>query len=247
MNCIHYYGYTEKGGRAYNEDAYCAAESQGIYLFVVADGLGGIEAGEVAANLAINSLRSIFFASPKTFDLIDAIQIVNEQILDQQDILNNLMKTTIAAVLIKNNTIYCAHVGDTRIYLFDNNSIVYQSIDHSASQTAVAKGIIKQSAIRNHEERNILTQALGTELQLKIDCHEYNVNNVSAILLCSDGFWQYVFENEMLDTLQTSKTNIEWLSQMRHLLQFRVNGKNDNNTAIVAMKKEISSPKDDYN
>lgn len=230
-----YSSYSDVGGRANNEDAYLAVENNGDYLFVVADGLGGLDAGEVASGIATDTLKHLFLSDPGRFDLVGAIGTANESILDCQAVQGKKMKTTIAAVFIRDGIVSCAHVGDSRIYLFDRGEIVYQSTDHSVSQMAVYAGEITRSEIRQHVDRNKLTRALGAESTLKIECQEFSLRDISAILLCSDGFWEYIFEKEMTSLLSVARTPAHWIEEMRKLLALRVNGKNDNNTAVAAI------------
>ena len=229
-----YSSYSDVGGRPNNEDAYLAVENNGDSLFVVADGLGGLDAGEVASGIATSALKQLFLADPGRFDLLDAIRIANEGILNCQASQGKKMKTTIAAVLIRDGVVSCAHVGDSRIYLFNRGGIVYQSTDHSVSQMAVYAGEITRAEIRQHVDRNKLTRALGAESTLKIEYQEFPLRDVAAILLCSDGFWEYIYEKEMTSLLSVAGTPARWIEEMRKLLSLRVSGKNDNNTAVAA-------------
>lgn len=131
----------------------------------------------------------------------------------------------------------CANVGDSRTYVFRNKDIVFQSIDHSASQMAVHLGKIRKEAIRNHEDWNVLTRAVGALEELKVDIVKINPNKYDSILLCTDGFWEYILENEMCEALDISETPDSWLFKMRKLLEHRIPVRNDNNTAIAVMKR----------
>ena len=235
MKRVDFSSYSDVGGRGNNEDACLAIESEGAYLFAVADGLGGVEAGEVASGIVISTLRQIFLSDARRFDLVDSLRIANELILDCQENQSKKMKTTIAAVYLQDGIISCAHVGDSRIYLFRNDRIVYQSTDHSVSQMAVYAGEITAPEIRRHVDRNKLTRALGVESELKIELKEFLADDVTALLLCSDGFWEYVYEEEMSALLSAATTPDQWIEEMRKLLSLRVNGNNDNNTAVAAV------------
>ena len=147
------------------------------------------------------------------------------------------MKTTVVAVHISESNIKVANVGDSRAYLFSDCSILYQTVDHSASQMAVNIGEITSDQIRNHEDRNILTRALGVSENVKVDIEEFDVDGIERIILCSDGFWEYVLETEMCETAKSSKNPDVWLFKMREKHAQRVSKGNDNNTAIVVMRK----------
>jgi serine/threonine protein phosphatase PrpC len=113
------------------------------------------------------------------------------------------------------------------------------TIDHSVPQQAVLAGEITQAEIRHHKDRNKLIRALGQKGDVKADISEFE--DVSegnhAFLLCTDGFWEYVEENDMMQTLAESPNPVIWINKMTELLQQRVNGKNDNNTAVAVWIK----------
>lgn len=210
-------------------------EINGSYLFAVADGLGGFEAGEIAAKIAVEEMRNQFLLDPGTFDLKKSIMTANSIIIDLQKKTSKNMRTTIAALHINGDTLHCAHVGDSRIYIFNNDSIIYQSIDHSVSQVAVQNGEINSDQIRKHSDRNKLTRALGNDEIVVVEVKSFDMQEVNAVIICSDGFWEYVYEKEMTDLLIGTKDTEQWLVEMRKLLQMRIPFKNDNNTAIAAI------------
>lgn len=114
---------------------------------------------------------------------------------------------------------------------------MYQSVDHSASQMAVSIGEITADQIRNHEDRNVLTRALGVSENIKVDVVSVPCSQVDAMILCTDGFWEYVYEEDMLKTLSSSKNPDVWLYKMREILCKNIPLNNDNNTAIIIMKR----------
>lgn len=231
-----YSAYSNVGGRGNNEDAVLVEETGTAALFVVADGVGGVEAGELASNAAIEELRGQFLFEPNAFDLTGAIMAANLQVLSLQEQTKKKMKTTIAVVLVTQDTVQCAHVGDTRIYLFSKGEIRYQSMDHSVSQMAVLAGEITTDEIRQHKDRNKLLRALGASDELTVDVKTFPREEIDGLLMCTDGFWEYVLEDELLSTRAAASASDEWLAAMRGILQERVKEKanNDNNTAIAA-------------
>lgn len=230
--------YTDVGGRTLNEDSYLCLNGSNCNLFAVADGLGGHDRGEIASGIVVDELKKEFLASPKRFNSVDVISKANLRIIQEQRQKGSNMKTTIAMVYIDKDKTTIVHVGDTRIYAFNNAEIVYQSIDHSASQMAVAVGEIPSSKIRFHEDRNVLTRVLGASEELRIDVDVLQNNEYSALLLCSDGFWEYVVENEMCEALLQSVNPSDWLKKMRDILQKRTPSDNDNNTAVCIIVEE---------
>lgn len=230
--------YSDIGSRENNEDSLCAEREKDSYLFVVADGLGGHDCGEIASGIAIEEIKRQFKDNPTSFSLSDAICDANRLIIEKQKESDLKMKTTVVAIHISGQKLIVANVGDSRAYLFSEGSILYQTVDHSASQMAVNIGEITSDQIRNHEDRNILTRALGVSETVKVDIEEFDRDNIERMILCSDGFWEYVLEDEMCETAKSSKNPDVWLFKMREKHAQRVCKGNDNNTAIVVIRKE---------
>ena len=232
---IRFHSYTHVGGRPNNEDSYYAGQNGDLCLFVVADGLGGHDSGEVASAIAANELKDRFLREGCRFQIEEAILAANEKILETQRETGLNMKTTVTAVFVNGETTVVANVGDSRSYAFRGREIAFQSVDHSAAQMAVNVGEITPAEIRGHEDRNILTRALGASANVKIDLFELPASSYDSLLLCSDGFWEYVLEDEMIDTKEKAPYPSDWLNRMRNLLRKRVPEGHDNNTAIVVM------------
>lgn len=233
-----YSAYTNVGGRNNNEDYFEAAEANGCYLFVLCDGLGGLDAGEIASETAASEIKDQFLFDPKGFELKQAVLAANERILMKQRESGKNMKTTVTAVYIADGEIYCSHIGDSRIYMFDESGICYQSVDHSASQMAVFAGEITPEGIRTHPDRNVLTNALGAYSELNAEVKSFPADKAEAVLMCSDGFWEYVYEDEMADLLKKSNDPAEWIASMRAMMGQRIGKKNDNNTAVAVFLKK---------
>ncbi len=233
--------YTNMGGRADNEDALYACETDGDYLFIVADGLGGHECGELASNLAVSVIKRKFNEAHRDgqiFDAVNAIEEANREILLVQDKIDKTMKTTVTLVAIIGDEVILAHVGDSRIYAFDENGIIYQSLDHSASQMAVLAGEITPAQIRHHADRNVLMRALGAENRIKVDLTVKKVAEIDGFLLCSDGFWEYITEDEMCRERKAHASSGAqvWLEHMRDIVRENAPKNQDNNTAIAVVK-----------
>lgn len=228
--------YTDIGGRECNEDKAFCGHIDDRYLFVVADGLGGLADGQEAAKLVVETLREDFIKGKGVLDVSESLQCANERIIMAQAIRNSNMKTTAAVVHVGEEEVVFAHVGDSRIYAFGEDGILYQSKDHSAAQLAVDIGEACTDEIRSHEDRNMLTRALGSSKELRIEIRKMRKEAVEAILLCTDGFWEYVFEKEMGQELRESTSVNEWITQMRNYIGARCSGKNDNNTAVAAKR-----------
>ena len=188
--------YSDVGGRANNEDSYLSKKISNGYLFIVADGLGGHDDGEMASYSAVNSIKE-YLVNNEVGSVSEAICFANDKVVEMQAKHSSKMKTTIALVYVTESKAIIAHVGDSRVYAFKNGSIVHQTVDHSASQLAVSVGEIRPEDIRKHEDRNVLLRALGASDNVKVEVAEIGINDFDALLLCSDGFWEYVFEAEL--------------------------------------------------
>ncbi len=235
------YSYTNKGARDNNEDyfGYWTDNDEGV--FVVADGLGGHDCGEVASQLAVNYILKTTHNNLSLSDenLLGIMNNVNKEIIKCQNANahQKCMRTTIVAGFVKVNNFKYFNVGDSRLYYFKNGCLYIQSKDHSVSQLTVDLGEIPQEQIRFHDDRNKLLKVLGDtdNLNIKTIDDGITIENGDAFLLCSDGFWEYVFETEMELDLVKSSSPKEWCEFMTKRLLHRVTNNNDNFSAICAM------------
>lgn len=224
--------YSEIGGREDNQDKALATKLQNGYLFVVADGLGGHNGGAVASGIVIKTLEEYMKSTTIQVDSLEfVIKAANLEIIKNQVAYFSDMKTTIAAVCIDNDFIYISNVGDSRIYAFKNGELVFQSMDHSATQMAVLLGEITKDEMRTHADRNRLTRALGGSEQLTVEKQVFKKDDFDALLLCSDGFWEDVLEEDMCLFLKGAKSPEEWLNRMKRYICHTEN--HDNHTAIA--------------
>lgn len=234
------YAYTDVGGRKINEDSNYHQESATHNLYVVCDGLGGHDKGEVASALVASVFESRFNevvdANVETF-IGDSLQIAQDMLISEQIAQNAKedMKTTATAVLIRNDKIYRGYIGDSRIYVFNKNKVVEHTKDHSVPQMLVMAREIKEKDIRNHPDRNRLLKVMGIEWEEP----RYQIEPVmetkdcQAILMCSDGFWELIDEKQMCKLLKKSNSVEEWVTNMAEVVKKNGAGTNmDNNTAI---------------
>jgi len=234
-------GYISPGGREENEDATLLKRSGGVVIAAVADGLGGHGGGKIASEAALRSieadaerLRSLGEPSIR-----EACARANEAVLAAQTA-QVRMKTTLALALVSERALAFAHVGDSRAYCFRQDRIEYQSADHSVSQLAVLAGEIGPEQIRFHEDRNKVLRALGGAGGANPDIRliPEPLAPGDAVLLCTDGFWEYVTEREMLRALGLAKSAEEWLRRMTPLIRRRAKKGNDNNSAVAVLAEK---------
>ena len=238
---LFYHSYTNIGGRENNEDFALANIIDGNKSnFVLCDGLGGHKFGEVASEgickFIVDESKKISQYDERA--LLELLDSANSYLIDGQKLFPE-MRTTVVAAFIENGYMTYFNVGDSRLYYFKNGCLYTQSKDHTVSQISVAMGEIKLEEIRFHEDRNRLLKVLGNDESLNIKklSEPIKIEENDALLLCSDGFWEYVYETEMEADLVKSKTPKEWLDFMikRILLKELVN--NDNFTAIAVLLK----------
>ena len=231
--------YSETGGRPRNEDAVRQVlQGEDRLCLVVADGLGGHGGGEQASAAAAEVICEGWGGGADPEELEGLIREGHRKVLSLQT-RQCAMKTTVAALTLEPGRAVMAHVGDSRIYYFRDGGLVFQTRDHSAAQIGVMLGEITPDQIRFHEDRSRVLRALGQDGELKVDLHEEELPpGRHAFLLCSDGFWEYVLEQEMVDDLAVSGSPEEWLDKMRARLSARAPEDNDNNTAAAVWAEE---------
>lgn len=236
--------YTDQGGRKRNEDFVITTTEGDYYFAILADGLGGMGKGDRASQTAVAAILGCIEES--SGQEITGEMLYNWFILANREIVsmqteNCHMGSTLCVLCINEKTgkAIGIHVGDSRIYHFRNQSMEYCSFDHSVSRMAVESGEITMDQIRMHPDRNKLIRALGMESGLVCEVKEFTLDKASAdyFLLCSDGFWEYVIEKEMLDTIEGSDSAPKWLGRMRAVLDINKKPGNDNNTAVTVIVK----------
>ena len=222
--------YSALGNRKNNEDAVSVMKNAGGLLAIVADGLGGQDNGEYASWQAVNTLKeALSTQTVSTKALEEAIAEANRDICVLQSE-HPGAQTTIAVIWLGGAYAEAMHVGDTRIYQFRGDSILYQSVDHSVAQLSVMAGELRPEEIRTHRDRNKLFRALGDTQMPKIAKRRLDVQKGDRLLLCSDGFWEGIVEKEMLRLARLTTSAEAWLTKMREIAEPAAR---DNNTAIA--------------
>lgn len=246
--------YTCAAGHDVNEDSYLCAADKGI--FIVADGLGGHADGEKASMTAVDYIEENSFGGYTTERIYELMESANKEVLQN----GGGGKSTVAAAFIENGRLFYTNVGDSRVYIFRSGRIISQTKDHSVCQASVDMGMLSPDEIRGSEDRSRLLKVLGSEesLNIKKRYQPVKLQDKDAFLVCSDGFWEYVYENEMEADLLKSDSAELWLKYMlkRHIL--RAENKGDNYTAVCGIvhfdgteqfpdipDEEVSEPKTD--
>ncbi len=234
--------------REKNEDDFLCEPNLGIFL--VADGMGGHEAGEIASKIACSTIKEFVekinskqnkkvpFPYKKSFPfewniLLGAISLANGKIIkyaEQKRYLTG-MGTTIVAVLLYDSQASYAHVGDSRLYLFKNNILTLLTEDHSWVQEQIKLGNLTPEEAPYHPLKNVLTRALGGSSKLSIDIADTKIEKGDKFLLCSDGL-NSVVPDALIEEILEENEDIEKCTEI-FLEETLKRGAPDNITVVL--------------
>jgi PPM family protein phosphatase len=234
------YQSSRQGPRAYNQDRLAYSYSKDALLMVLADGMGGHRHGEVAAQLAVKTLTEAFqrlamptLPSPAKF-LTDHIQQVHdmiENVRQEKDYLES-PRTTIVAAIIQRNTLYCAHVGDSRLYHFRDGHLLFRTEDHSIVQSLYRKGLINKEEMATHPYRNKVYNCLGGDNTPQIDLSDkHDLQDGDIVMLCTDGIWNVMDDRTIRMILMSGPIN-ETVNHMLETAEKNSDHTGDNMSAI---------------
>lgn len=231
---------TDKGRtRNTNQDyVYCEENAVGSFpnLFIVADGMGGHNAGDTASRMCVEEVVSQIEQSTKVTPIgifEQAVAAANEKVF-QASLSDKALKgmgTTIVATVVFGDTAYIVNVGDSRLYVC-KNTFRQVTIDHSLVEEMVQSGKLHKEDMRTHPNKNIITRALGTNSEVKADCFEIEVDEGDVLLLCSDGL-SNMLEDERIERI--IKSNREDMSEAGKRLVQEANeaGGKDNISVVL--------------
>ena len=229
--------------RQSNEDSFSADDD----LFVVADGMGGHNAGEVASALAITTMKSGARSGvPGPAQFRELVQAANSAIYTASldDSAQAGMGTTVTAMTVlpgEEPRVMVANVGDSRTYLLRDGHLRRVSVDHSYVQELVNEGIITPEEARTHPRRNIVTRALGIDRTVNVDVFVQDVRTGDRLVLCSDGLVDEVSDADILTVLRQHTDPQECAEAL--VMVANTNGGRDNTTVIVVdIADDVSAP-----
>jgi PPM family protein phosphatase len=231
-----------------NEDAYRIEPSLGLY--VVSDGMGGEAHGELASNLAVETIIEHCQASledpaatsygelrpelsARTNRLAGAVFLANRRIYDagERNLEQRGMGATVVAAWFEGQRLSLAHVGDSRAYLLRAGALEQLTADHSLVAEQVRQGLLTPQQAESSELQNVLTRALGPHDEIGIDADEHTLMPSDTLLMCTDGVSRMVTDEEIASTLMTSLSAQQAADRLIDLAN--ENGGVDNSTAIV--------------
>lgn len=239
---VSYASISKQGDREYNEDCVIIKKAGSDFLFGLADGLGGHGNGDIASRTALESIVDW----KEQEEIRDSIAMCFEQaqkaVMEKKAVDEKIkeMMTTMVVLQIRKKLLLWGHVGDSRLYYFRDKKLASHTLDHSVPQILVSTSEIQENQIRHHPDRNRLLRSIGSEW----DKPMYQLGEPVAcegrqqFLLCSDGFWEYIVEEDMERILQHSLSPKQWLRRMERVV--RKNGQDhnmDNYSAIAVWIK----------
>jgi serine/threonine protein phosphatase PrpC len=210
-----------------NEDAILINDP----LYAVADGMGGHRGGEVASNLALQTVEQMFAQRQGT--LTEQVERANRAVFErsQSDRDVSGMGTTLTAALIEGGAVRLAHVGDSRAYLFRGGKLQLLTEDHTLVHRMVVEGEITETEAENHPHRSVLTRALGVEGDVRVDETKVEVREGDRLLLCTDGLTGMLSEDEIELILQDVRDPQEAVDRL--VREANRAGGIDNITAVI--------------
>ncbi len=235
------YGMTDVGmKRVGNEDAYLIFPEKQFYI--VSDGMGGHNAGEVASKTALKAIET-FFANidistipenliPDT--MAGAVFAANKEVWDKSRSMPEYsgMGCTLAMVFLDKNMLHVCHIGDSRVYVIDHKEIIQITMDHSVVMELVKAGQISKEEARKSTLKNQLTRALGISSEANLEYTKQQVKMGDTILLCTDGPWDMLTDDEIYTVVKKGGIPEQCCSRLIRMANDA--GGDDNITVIVA-------------
>jgi serine/threonine protein phosphatase PrpC len=241
------YQESRQGGRENNEDRLAYCYSRDALLMVMADGMGGHHYGEVAAQIAVQTLTVAFQreARPRLQEpfwfLQKSIGYVHHAILGYCEThnLDDSPRTTIVACVIQDNVAYWAHVGDSRLYLIRQGDIICRTRDHSQMQLMIDGGVITPKQAETHPQRNKIYRCLGGKRAPEVECsRETPLQSGDIIVLCTDGVWGVLSDKAMARALQQHPNLFQIVPQCLNQVEQQAGAWCDNLSMIVVRWEE---------
>jgi PPM family protein phosphatase len=232
---------SDRGGRSDNQDAFLVEDELGVYA--VADGVGGHQAGDVAAATAVNVLRDIIALwrhdgtglREKAWSVLhraieSACATIHRNAIESSNLAG--MSTTLTAVLIDGDRAVMGHVGDSRLYLLRDGTLEQISSDHTLAAELYRGGVIAREQVERHPHAHVLTRNLGTQPSVKIEMLLLEVHPGDLLLLCSDGLNPALYPPErVVDLLESTPDLAGALGQLAE--RAKAAGSRDNITAVA--------------
>jgi protein phosphatase len=234
---LSWHGITDTGlVRDHNEDNFSFLDLGTRTLFVMADGMGGHDAGEIASTIAVKAvcseIREEEIKGTAPLALVErAMQRANTEVKHEGARKGSNMGTTLSVALVSDGTAFVGNVGDSRVYWIENGSIAQITEDHSVVAKLVATRQLTKEEARNHPRSNLLYRTIGNDETVKVSTYRVALTRGGTLLLCSDGLWGEVGDEEMRQVCAGEERTD--LICARLVQRANANGGKDNITVIV--------------
>lgn len=205
------------------------------HLFAIADGMGGYACGSVASNMALEAMaRALFESKSNTLSALRmGIEKANVGVYNTAQKMGvGRMGTTLTAAYLRHNTMFIAHVGDSRAYLIRQKRATCLTNDHTTVGEMVRAKLISAGKIRTHANRSLLTRAIGVNLFVQPEISKHNLLVGDRILLCSDGVWSVIEDSEFAEI--SSENSVEETSHA--LVDLALQRDSDDNASVVVFQ-----------
>ncbi len=221
--------------RSVNEDAILSKPELG--LWAVADGMGGHEVGDVASKMILEAIDYIEPSNDLTClvnDVEDALIEVNQRLLDySRDVLDNkTVGSTIVVLIISGRVGICMWVGDSRLYRYRKGQLERLTRDHSRVEELIEQGRISEQEAENHPESNVITRAVGVDEDFCVDINAFDASTGDTFLLCSDGLYNMLDQDELSAHLEKSENN----EKVNQLIESALDKGAPDNVSVIVVK-----------
>ncbi|MFM1650633.1 Stp1/IreP family PP2C-type Ser/Thr phosphatase [Brevibacillus sp. B_LB10_24] len=234
--------------RQVNEDYFaCTADETGRVLAIVADGMGGHQAGDVASRMAVERILQELRLVDRDLTPVDEREVLMNAVLSANEAVYSYaeshpecsgMGTTVVVALINQEGGVTAHIGDSRLYLYSEGGLRQQTEDHSLVQELLKSGQITVQEASFHPRRNVLMRALGTERNVRIDLGDFSWSDGDIVLLCSDGLTNKV-PPAVMETWMEKPIPLQ--EKVDGLVQFALDAGGEDNITLIAVSNTASA------
>ena len=247
MDELKYSAKTDRGSvREINEDYFNIISGYpGVpAAFIIADGMGGHNAGEIASRTSIDYISNLILESPEVLAdsadmaetirglIVKANKAVYEKSLELPE--NHGMGTTLIMAVIVGNIMYIGHVGDSRIYLVKKDQMTRITTDHSYIEELIKNGSLTREEAEKHPNRNIITRAIGCSTDLEVDTYTCELAPEDYVVMCTDGLTSMVEETEIKNTVMGNTPAIA----CEELVARAIRGGGEDNITVIVIKNE---------
>ena len=228
--------YTARGGRDDNEDFIGYASTDEGVVAALSDGVGGVCGGDIASRTVVDTIIvEPYEAEDDAQWLSERMRLADKRVKDEQKRLNNRMLSTVVALRVMDGKAVWAHAGDSRLYYIHDSAIAEVTADHTVAFKKYMAGQIRRGDIVADEDRNSLLNAVGSEGEPRFDIGSADVTEGDAFLLCSDGVWAKLQDQEVLFDYLKADSAERWAELVLLRVIDRTEGQGDNVSIITVM------------